>query len=490
MSRRIDIELTSQRDADTWTWRAAGAKEPKGVLDAALLSKLMGEPKPGDRLRAEADFEIDGIFISEVLPLKARSGRPESERLEIVGKSFKDGVTTQLSKKGKGRGKDRKGPRKRRSDTGKDGAERRGATDSNDGEHAKRGRGRSKSPRSGRGSDRTRNTGKNGTSTRRSSSRRDNRANRDSKADDLPRTPKAPRLRPGQVHRKAYIESLPTEQQILAEQLLKGGIAAVRAEIDSQNEQAKESGGDKIKADGLIRLSETLLPKLRAAEWRDRAEAALKNIDKVDLRDLRAALVAAEDFSRDSEARELTEKIRVGLSIRLDRSQTEWHEELRRTIGAGRVVRALHLSSRPPKPGVPLPPDLAKDLTEQANAALGSGNTQQRLAIVLEAVAYSPVRPYVVLSSAPSEPEAELLEVVTKLAARIPEIAKQLGIAPKVRRIKKAPKKAPKPAGESAPKPAGKSETSKPVEPEIAEAAPTETAPIAAGPTEAEPVSN
>ena len=37
MSRRIDIELTSSRDDGTWTWRAAGAKQPKGTLDADLL---------------------------------------------------------------------------------------------------------------------------------------------------------------------------------------------------------------------------------------------------------------------------------------------------------------------------------------------------------------------------------------------------------------------------------------------------------------------
>ncbi len=413
MSRRIDIELTSQRDADTWTWRAAGAKEPKGVLDAALLSKLAADPKPGDRLRAEADFEIDGIFISEVLPPKARSGRPEIERLEIVGKPFKDGVTTRLNKKG-----NKKDSRKRRTGDNKNGEDK----------DAKRGKTRPQK----RDKDRT---------TRRETN----------KDDDLPRTPKAPRLRPTQTHRKAYIESLPTEQQVLAEQLLKGGIAAVRAEIDSQNEQAKESGGPKINATELIQLSEVLLPKLRAAEWHDRADAALKSIDKTDLRDLRAVLVAAEDFSRDTEARELTEKIRIGLSARLDRSQSEWHEELRKTIDAGRVVRALRLSSRPPKPGVPLPPDLAKDLTEHANAALGSGNSQQRLATVLDAVAYSPVRPYVILSNAPVEPEAELVEVVTKLASRIPEIAKQLGITPPVKRIKGAPKKAPKTAVKNEP---------------------------------------
>jgi len=37
MSRRLDIELTSTREDGTWTWRAAGAKVPKGVVVSSLL---------------------------------------------------------------------------------------------------------------------------------------------------------------------------------------------------------------------------------------------------------------------------------------------------------------------------------------------------------------------------------------------------------------------------------------------------------------------
>ena len=37
MSRRLEIELTSTRPDGSWTWRAAGAKQPKGDLDGALL---------------------------------------------------------------------------------------------------------------------------------------------------------------------------------------------------------------------------------------------------------------------------------------------------------------------------------------------------------------------------------------------------------------------------------------------------------------------
>ena len=77
-----------------------------------------------------------------------------------------------------------------------------------------------------------------------------------------------------------------------------------------------------------------------------------------------------------------------------------------------------------------MPPDIAERLTEQANAALGTGNSQHRIAVVLDAVAFSPIRPYIILPSVPSEPTQELLEVVRKVANRLPEIADAFGIDP------------------------------------------------------------
>src|SRR3954471_20308591 len=79
MSRRIDIELTSTRDDGTWTWRAAGARQPKGVLDAKLL---YDGAKVGDVVRADAEFEIDGITVINVLGPKSK--RAEPERLELI----------------------------------------------------------------------------------------------------------------------------------------------------------------------------------------------------------------------------------------------------------------------------------------------------------------------------------------------------------------------------------------------------------------------
>src|SRR3954467_11710123 len=111
MSRRIDIELTSSRDDGTWTWRAAGAKQPKGVLDADLLYP---GAKTGDVVRAEAEFEIDGITVISVMPPKAK--RSEPERLEIIGppRPPTPGVTSSLvpkSERPRSRDRGERGPR-------------------------------------------------------------------------------------------------------------------------------------------------------------------------------------------------------------------------------------------------------------------------------------------------------------------------------------------------------------------------------------------
>ncbi|MGH9153343.1 MAG: hypothetical protein ACRD03_13310, partial [Acidimicrobiales bacterium] len=94
MGRRIEVELTSSRDDGTWTWRAAGAKQPKGVVDARLLPD---GARVGDVVRAEADFEIEGISITAVLPPKEKK-RQEPARLEVVGppREHHSGVTSSL----------------------------------------------------------------------------------------------------------------------------------------------------------------------------------------------------------------------------------------------------------------------------------------------------------------------------------------------------------------------------------------------------------
>src|SRR5918994_1191327 len=116
MSRRIDIELTSSRDDGSWTWRAAGAREPKGTLDAAILPS---GAQVGDVLRAEIEAYLDGLSIVAVSP--PRAPRAEPNRLEIRGASAPEAplVTTTLARTRPGeRGARRRGERSDRAGRG------------------------------------------------------------------------------------------------------------------------------------------------------------------------------------------------------------------------------------------------------------------------------------------------------------------------------------------------------------------------------------
>ena len=148
--------------------------------------------------------------------------------------------------------------------------------------------------------------------------------------------------------------SLPPEQVPIAEQLLKGGIPAVRQALQTQSEQVKAAGGSAINAEPLVTLAEELLPRLKAAEWRDRAEAAVAHADEVGLRDLRAVVAGADTVARDSDSRELAAKLRDALGRRSAAERESWVAEVSSALDEGRVVRALRISGRPPEAG-PLP---------------------------------------------------------------------------------------------------------------------------------------
>src|ERR1700722_11089236 len=83
MSRRIDIELTSKSGDGSWTWRAAGARQPKGVVEAALVP---GDQAVGSVLRAEIETGLEGIEVLALTSVKpARSPEKVAGRIEVVG---------------------------------------------------------------------------------------------------------------------------------------------------------------------------------------------------------------------------------------------------------------------------------------------------------------------------------------------------------------------------------------------------------------------
>ena len=388
MSRRLEIELTSERPDGTWTWRAAGAKLPKGELDGGLLP---GGAVVGEVLRVEAEFLIDGIDIVEVLPPKG--ARTQPELLEIRGSGREEPlVTTQLVSRGRGE-------------------------------------------RSGRGRDRDRDDDR---GQRRDRGDRGDRSRRDRPGGDRPRGPRVEvperprpkRLRPGRAYRNAVIDEVPVEQRPIADQVLKGGVPAVREAIAAQNAQAKAENRPEVPSEQVVAMAEALYPKLRDAEWKDRAAAAITDLDELDLRDLRSVVVAGDGSAHDEVARGMLEELRSGLTRRVDEEHANWVADITANLDAGRFVRALRLSSRPPKAGTPVPTEASSRLVAAVSEGLSPATNQELWAATLDALAFSPVRQQVTPVGRPETPTEDLLEAVRRVADRLPAIAALFGIDP------------------------------------------------------------
>ena len=414
MSRRIDIELTSSRPDGTWTWRAAGAREPKGVVPSSLLPT---DATVGQVLKAEAEVDLDGLTITSVTDPKGRS--PRSGLLELIPseKPF-EAVTQQLARKERSDRPGRNRPRGDRPDRG----------DRPRGERPDRG------PRGERPDRGERPAGERprGERRERPDGQRPPRRDRPNftPPPELPQRPKAKRLKPGREHRNAVLAELPEAQRPVAERALQGGIPAVRQAINEQNAERRAQGLDEVPAAGLLAMAEQLLPKLRVAEWLDRADAARSVIDDLDLRDLRSVVAAGEDpvVARDESTRAIAAELKQALGAKQDKEMRLWFEDIDAAVGVGRVVRALKLSSQPPKAGTPFPTDLAKRLADAASASLTSDAPAERWVAVLEAAAFSPVRSQVVPPGAPAAPGEELLATVRRLGPLLPQVATLFGI--------------------------------------------------------------
>ena len=422
---RIEIELTSNRDDGSWTWRAAGAREPRGAVDATLLPDGVSV---GDLLRAETEQFVDGIEITAVLAPKEGSGKPDLLEILGSGRSEPDVITT-LAKKGRSGRRDNK-PRR-------DGDSKGGRRDGKRGGSGRRERDERRSA-SDKRSDNASGPDKRSSGRRRSGQGAEGARRRSPATSAAPR-PK--RLRPRRKHRKAALAALPEEVRLIGQHLARAGIPGLRDAVTSQNKEATAAGEPEIPVDLLLQLAERIQPKLRTADWHDRAEAALAGMAEVDLRDLRSVVVAADTAARTEETRELAEKLREGLVARVEHEHTEWMTEIRTTLDDGRIVRALRLSSRPPKAGSPLPAAELERLAEAANASLTSQISQDRWATIIDAVALSPVHLRVVPQGIPAEPAEELLEVVRRVSMSIPDVAASFGIKPTPPRRNRRPRR-------------------------------------------------
>jgi len=388
---KIDVEITSQREDGDWTWRAVGAREPKGTVEASLLPDDLSV---GTQFSVETEHFLDGIVVTKVFDKKQESEKGKT--LEILGSGKEaDLVTTQLAKSKKGKKPSKRSPSpKSRTDERNKNKKDFVKKDKNKKDFVKKDKKPSAIQRK----------------TRNETKKTDNKF------------PKSKRLKAKRRHRNEAIKNLPDDMKRVGEILLHKGIPGLRDSINTQNESAKKAGEPEIPEQLLLKLAEQVYPDLRTAEWLDRADGALRGMETVDLRDIRSVIVASESVQKNDEVRALAEKLKEGFNKRVDTDQKKWLKEVITTLKEGRVVRALRLSSRPPKAGFPLPEDLLSSLTEATNNALSAEVTQSRWGTIAEAAAFSPVHDRVVPVGVPKDPNEELLKIIRRISSKAPSI--------------------------------------------------------------------
>jgi hypothetical protein len=454
----MEIELTSRRDDQTWTWRAAGARQPRGVVADAMLP---GGSKVGNVLRVEAEIELEGINIVSVLPSRGRNEL--TDRIEIIAPAPPvEPVTTSLVARGPSRGRrpsgdfdrdrpDRRGESRRPSSPRRDGAaggERSGAGERASGDRTARdGRPRpdgGAATRSGRPS-RPRTDGPPrdaaDTASGRPRTERPSRPRPDAsgasgasgarpRPEGTPARPnraRPPRFVPHTVHRDLLFGELPAEQRAIAEQLAAGGLPAMRRALAEEQASARAAGRPPVGGEAMIALAEELLPRVHEADWLDRAESAVGQLETISLRDLRATVAAAAP--RDDAGRELLLQLRAAYDERITKLRTTWEQEIRHALEEGRVLQALRLSARLPEPSARFPAALVQPLAEAASAALNDKVPPERWLALLEAATAAPIRRIVKPEGVPADESGTVRQAATVAAGSIPALAALVGLS-------------------------------------------------------------
>jgi hypothetical protein len=398
MSRRIDIELTSKVGDGSWTWRAAGAREPKGTVEAAMVPS--GE-KVGSVLRADVEVGLEGIEVLSLTAAKPlRSPEKVEGRIEVRGTPKRAPDVSVVLAPGS----------KRRRDDDDDRGDRRDRRDRRPRAAA------DGAPREERGGERPRG----GSGPRRPG------AQRPGGREGRPARGERPTAPTSTVHRNAMLGALRPEQIPVAEQLLRGGLHAVRQAIDAQNTAAKSGGKPPVAADALLAMADELLPTVRLADWKDRASVAQSAGKEYRLRELRAVVAASRTVTLDDEGRTMAKALQESLEQRTTALREEWLARINNALKDGRVLQAVEASIRPPEPGTRCPAELAVRLAEAASEALSADKAPEEWMQLLDVVVASPVRRNVKPTGIPDDEVAR--QAARHAAGAVPALAKLLGL--------------------------------------------------------------
>ncbi len=414
MSRRIEIEITSL-NGDVATWRAAGAKLPKGVLSTSLVP---GGPVIGGIYRADIEQFMEGIEVLAVLPPKTASPLdPRHERVELLPKAAQGpDVIVTYAPKGRG-GARREGSRdgEGRRDaskrpTGRPQSKDR-ATGAPGGPRPERGPRSETGARPERGPRGDRPTG---------GAARTGRPGRT----ERPSGPVAPPMTT--TYRNALLATLSPEQLPVAEQLLRGGMPAVRSAVAEQNKNATAQGRPTIDPATIERIAEDLLAKTNLALWKDKAAGAIGAGRELRLRDLRAVVTAAKTVSLDDEGRTQLKELQASLTARLEVLRTQWNEKLESAVTSKNVAEALRLVARPPDMSTRVSAEMAAKVVTITSEALTADLDAAKWQEIVNLTVDTSIRRNVKPVGIPNDDACKALAV--KNAGAIPEFAKLLGM--------------------------------------------------------------
>jgi hypothetical protein len=438
MSRRIEIEITSL-SGDLATWRAAGAKLPKGVLAASLIP---GGPVVGNVYRADIEQYMEGIeVLSVTAPKTASPLDPRNERIELIPETKKSpDVVVTYAPKGRGGRRDEhhesrdsrdgarrdtskrpspRGDRKDRPSTG-DRKDRPSTGDRKD----RPSTGAERPTRGPRAERPAREERPEGAVRERPSRPRTERPGGRPTRPERPRGPQTPPVTT--THRNALLATLSPEQLPVAEQLLRGGMPAVRAAVELQNKNATAQGRPTVDPTTIDRIAEDLLNRTSLAMWKDRAAGAIGAGRELRLRDLRAVVTSAKTVSLDDEARTQLKELQVSLTARIEHLRTQWNEKLEAAIIAKNVKEALSLVARPPDMSTRVSADAATRVVALVSQTLNADQEPTLWNEIVELTADTSIRRNVKPLGIPKDESSH--SVAIHNAGAIPELAKLLGM--------------------------------------------------------------
>jgi hypothetical protein len=228
------------------------------------------------------------------------------------------------------------------------------------------------------------------------------------------------------THRNALLATLSPEQLPVAEQLLRGGMPAVRAAVELQNKNAAAQGRPTIDATTIDRIAEDLLNRTTLSLWKDRAAGAIGAGRELRLRDLRAVVTSAKTVSLDDEARTQLKDLQVTLSARVEHLRTQWNEKLEAAITSKNVKEALALVARPPDMSTRVSADAATRVVALVSEALSADQDPKVWNELVELTADTSIRRNVKPLGIPSDESSRAVAVHN--AGAIPELAKLLGM--------------------------------------------------------------